>query len=135
MAYTDCAPAGGLLEVLGLGWLAKEHIITGQIEQMLKVEYELPSEADRELFAVELKKFSEWANEQGLRSLPASGHVAAAYLVDLVLGGASLDKVAAAAAAIKFAHEMACQFLDWAPIQAALDFCCEHNQSQLGGQS
>jgi hypothetical protein len=128
VSLTYCAPNGGLLGLLpGLGWLEKENIIVGQIEQILKVEYELPSESDRALFAVEFEKFAQWADEQGLRSLPACGHVAAAYLLDLLFGGESLDEIAASVAAIKFAHEMARQYLDWAPISAALDFCDQEN--------
>jgi hypothetical protein len=55
----------------------------------------------------------------------ACGHVAAAYLLDLVLDGAPLDKVADAAAGIAYAHRMSKQYLDWAPIDAALDYAIE----------
>jgi hypothetical protein len=135
MTFVDCVPGGGgLLEAFGLGWLEKENIIRGQIEQMLEVKYGLPAEADRERFAAEFRNFARWADEQGLRSLPASGHVAAAYLVDLMFGGASLDKIADATAAIRFAHEMTRQYLDWAPIHAALDFAVEHGDHNQAAQ-
>ena len=108
------------------GWLTRERVIVDQIEEMLPVEYDLPPESDRELYEAEFEKFEEWADRQGLLSLPASGHVVAAYLMDLVLmSEASLDDIATAAAAIKFSHEMARQYLDWAPIHAALDFAIE----------
>jgi hypothetical protein len=126
MTFIDIAQPGGFLERLpGLGWLEKEEIIAEQIEDMLDVEHELPSESDRKLFAREFSKFAHWSDEQGLRSLPASGHVAAAYLLDLHFAGGSLNEIADAAAAIKSAHEASRQYLDWAPISAALDFAIE----------
>jgi hypothetical protein len=64
----------------------------------------------------------------GASALPASGHVAAFWLLDLLANGATLDEVATAAAGIKLAHDTTQTFLDWAPIQAALDFAIESKQ-------
>jgi hypothetical protein len=101
--------------------LEKESVIVGQIEQMLKVRYILPSETERERFALEFKKFAQWADKQGLGFLPASGHVVAAFLLDIISAGAASEDVEHAAAGIVFAHELARQYLDLAPIRAALD--------------
>ena len=126
MAYVDVVPTGGLLErIFGHGWLAREKLIADHIEDMLEVEHDLPSKADRKLFADRFEKFAAWADEQGVPSLPACGHVVAAYVLDLLFDGASLDDIADAVASVKFAHEMARQYLDWAPIHAALDFAIE----------
>jgi hypothetical protein len=131
MTFIDIAPSGGFLQrVSGLGWLQKEAIIAEQIEDMLEVEYDLPSDSDRKLFAREFGKFAQWTDEQGLRSLPASGHVAAAYLLDLHFAGCSLNDIADAAAAINFAHGASRQYLDWAPINAALDFAVTDTHAQ-----
>jgi hypothetical protein len=128
MAYVhvESSPTRGLLGGLfELGWLARENLIVDHIEEMLDVGRELPSEADRELFTAEFGKFARWAAEQGLRPLPALGHVVAAYVLDLLFDGASLDDIADAVAGIKFAHEMGREYLDWAPIDAALEFAIQ----------
>jgi hypothetical protein len=105
--------------------MLKEQIITDQIESLLGVA-PIPSISEQRLLEAEFCQFEDWCDAQGLRSLPACGHVAAAYIVDLVLDGASIDKVADAAAGIAYAHRMAKQYLDWAPIDAALDYAIEY---------
>jgi hypothetical protein len=119
-----CRPSGGPLGAL-FGLLVRENIIVDEIEDLLEVKYDLPSASDRELFAVEFNKFSRWADEQGLRPLPALGHVVAAYVLDLLFDDASLNDIADAVAGIKFAHEMGREYLDWAPIDAALEFAVQ----------
>jgi hypothetical protein len=118
-----CRPSGGLLDLFGL--LTRENIIVQEIEDLLEVKYDLPSADDRELFLVEFNKFVRWADEQGLCPLPALGHVVAAYALDLLFDGASVDDIADAVAGIKFAHEMGREYLDWAPIDAALEFAMQ----------
>jgi hypothetical protein len=116
-----CRSSGGPLGAL-FNLLRRESIIVKEIESLLEVKYDLPPASDRDLFAVEFSRFSCWADEQGLRPLPALGHVVAAYVLDLLFNGASLDEIADAVAGIKFAHEMGREYLDWAPIDAALEF-------------
>src|SRR5262245_36971286 len=120
-------PQGAFLA--GLSWLQKERIIADEIEDMLQVQYDLPSLADRELFVVEFNKFADWAESQGLLFLPASGHVVAAYVLDRLFDDASLNDIADAVGAVKFAHEMARQYLDWAPIDAALEFAIQEKEN------
>jgi hypothetical protein len=107
------------------GFLTRENMIVQEIEDLLEVKYDLPSADERELFLVEFNKFVRWADEQGLCPLPALGHVVAAYALDLLFDGASLDDIANAVAGIKFAHEMGREYLDWAPIDAALEFAIQ----------
>jgi hypothetical protein len=123
IGVAGCRPSGGLLDLFGLR--ARENIIVEEIEDLLEVKYDLPSADDRELFVVEFNKFFRWADEQGLCSLPALGHAVAAYVLDLLFDGASLDDIADAVAGIKFAHEMGREYLDWAPIDAALEFAMQ----------
>ena len=125
MTYVDMERPGGLLAAFAIDWLEKEAIIAEQIEDMLDVEYDLPSATDQKLFAALFDRFADWADSQGLKSLPASGHVVAAYILDLHFDGASAQSIADAVASIKLAHEMAREYLDWAPIHAALDFVTE----------
>jgi hypothetical protein len=101
----------------------KEGVLIGQIESLLRVRYYLPPE--REVYALKFKGFGGWCEQQGLRALPASGHVAAAYLLDLHFGGASLDEIETAGKAILYAHEMAQQFIDDAPMRAAVVFAMQ----------
>ena len=115
--------------VAGLSWLQKERIIADEIEDMLQVQYDLPSLADRELFVVEFNKFANWAESQGLLFLPASGHVVGAYVLDRLFDDASLNDIADAVASVKLAHEMARQYLDWAPIDAALEFAIQEKEN------
>jgi hypothetical protein len=112
------------------GLLVRENIIVEEIEGLLEVKYDLPAASDRELFAVEFEKFSRWADKQGLRPLPALGHVVAAYVLDLLFDDASPNDIGDAVAGIKFAHEMARQYLDWAPIDAALEFVIQEKGSK-----
>jgi hypothetical protein len=119
-----CRPSGGALLAL-FGLIARENIIVQEVEDFLEVKYDLPSSSDRERFAAEFNKFSRWADEQGLRPLPALGHVVAAYVLDLLFDDASLNDIGDAVAGIKFAHEMGRKYLDWAPIDAALEFAVQ----------
>ena len=117
--------SGGLLgNLCWPGW--REVIIGRYVEETVDVDSErvrsLPSEAECELFEEEFGRFCSFANDLGVGALPATGHTVAFYLLDLLLNGVSMDEIAAAAAAIKHAHEMARRYLDLAPIQAALEF-------------
>jgi hypothetical protein len=127
MSMLDVAarqPSDGALAAL-FGLFAREEIVVQEIEDLLEVKYDLPSASDRELFVVEFNKFVRWADEQGVCPLPALGHVVAAYALDLLFDGASLDDIADAVAGIKFSHEMGRKYLDWAPIDAALEFAIQ----------
>ena len=84
-----------------------------------------PSVALHEVLEAEFADFESWCDCQGLRALPTNGYIAAAYLIDLAHAGETLDKIADATAAISYAHNMARQYLDWAPINAALDYVQE----------
>jgi hypothetical protein len=109
----------------------KEAIIANQIEAALPVRYRLPSEADQKLFAALFAQFSEWCVEEGLRDLPASGFVVAAYLLDLHFAGAGEQAIGDAIAAIRHAHECAQRWVDWAPINAALDFISDQTKEDV----
>jgi hypothetical protein len=100
--------------------MIKEQIITDQIQSMLPIKRISRDEAL--LLESEFADFEAWCDCQGLRALPANAHIAAAYLIDLVHDGATLDKIADAAAAISYAHNRTREYLDWAPINAALDY-------------
>jgi hypothetical protein len=101
----------------------KEGVLIGQIESLLRVRYHLPPLEVRTQYEREFEKFARWCDAQGLQVTPASGgHVAAAYLLDCVFDGAPVTEVEIAAQAIQYAHELARQFLDLAPIRAALAF-------------
>lgn len=101
--------------------LQKEVAIRDQIEGILDLARFMPSAAARERYAKGFAEFTRWADEQGLPYLPAHGHVAAAWLLDLVFAGASEAEVLAAASSIKFAHDSARHYLDCRPIVAAID--------------
>jgi hypothetical protein len=109
----------------------KEAIIANQIEAALPVRYRLQCEADQRLFAALFAHFQRWCVEQGLRDLPASGFVVAAYLLDLHFAGAGEQAAGDAIAAIEHAHDCAQQWLDWAPIHAALDFICDQTKEDV----
>jgi hypothetical protein len=124
MAYVDYASQDVELWP-DTAWRLREVILTDQVAGMLNVEHELPAETDRVRYAAAFAKFEQWADAQGLRSLPASGYVVAAHLLDLLFAGAALDVIATSAAAIKFHHEKAQEYLHWPPVRAALDFALE----------
>jgi hypothetical protein len=106
----------------------KEGVIAGQIETLLRVRYYLPPIEVRAEYEIAFKNFAQWADAQGLQALPASGHVAAAYLLDLVFAGKAFDEVKIVAEALFFAHELAQQYIDIAPMRAALIFAMRGEQ-------
>src|SRR5262249_3146442 len=118
-----CPPSGGLLDIFD--WIGREAAIMRHVEETLMIEREMPSDEEAELLTQEYGRFAFFARSIGARPVPASGHVAAFWLLTLVHDGASLDEIATAAYAIKFAHDMQREYLDWAPIDAALDFAVE----------
>jgi hypothetical protein len=135
MSQTACPPAGGLLDGPFSDWserIAREAAIAAHIEKTVDVGFEriqsLPAEAECELFQEEFEKFAAFASSCGVSALPATGHTVALYMIDLLFNGASLDAIADAVAGIKFAHEMARQYLDWAPIDAALEFAMQEKE-------
>jgi hypothetical protein len=95
----------------------KAGVLTGQVEHLLRVRYYLPPQEVRAQYEREFKKFAKWCDTHGLQVMPASGHVVAAYLLDLVFDGKSPDEILQAATSIAFAHELAQHFLDLAPIR------------------
>jgi hypothetical protein len=139
MLRVAAPPAGGLLGVLLLARpdrLARENAIARHIEEIVDVDSErvrsLPSEAECELFEEEFKKFAAFADDCGVGALPATGHTVAFYLMELLASGASLNDIADATAGIKHVHEMAQQYLDWAPIHAALEFAIQERNPGTG---
>jgi hypothetical protein len=98
----------------------KEGVLIGQIEQMLRVRYYLPPLEVRSQYEREFKKFAQWCDVQGLQPMPTNGHVVAAFLLDLVFDGKSPDEIMQAANAVAYAHELAQQYLDLAPMRAAI---------------
>jgi hypothetical protein len=109
----------------------KEAIIANEIEAALPMRYRLPCEADQRLFVALFGHFQRWCAEQGLRDLPASGFVVAAYLLDLHFAGTGDQAIGDAVAAIEYAHACAQQWLDWAPINAALAFICDQTKENV----
>ena len=118
-------------EILLSGRMKREDEIASLVETAVDVVpyRSLPSEDDREQYQRAFARFADWAQRSGLSALPASGHTVAFYLMELHLNGVPIDAIAITAAAMKFTHEMARQFLDWAPINAALDFCVVDGQA------
>src|SRR5262245_24137808 len=104
----------------------RETFIARHVEEVVNVTAEraqsLPPDAELELLEAEFGKFAAFAEGIGVAALPATGHVAAFYVLDLLANDASMDEIGSAVAAIKFAHEINQHFLDWCPIAAVLDF-------------
>jgi hypothetical protein len=111
-------------EILLSGRTKREDQIAALVEEAVDVDHyrTMPPVADRELFQRLFSRFADWAQRSGLSALPASGHTVAFYIMELKLNDASQDEIGSTVLAIKFTHEMARQYLDWAPINAALDF-------------
>jgi hypothetical protein len=112
-------------EVLLSGRMKREDEIAALVEEAVDVDpyRQMPPISEREEYQRAFARFADWAQRSGLCALPAAGHTVAFYLMEQSLNGASLDEIGTTAAAIKFTHEMARQYLDWAPVGAALDFC------------
>jgi hypothetical protein len=110
--------------------LACEAAIVCQIERVMDVNRRriqiLPSRARCDAFYVENTRFADFAERIGVRVLPASGHIVAFYIIDLLDRGVSLDEIETAVEAIRYMHVMTHQYLDWLPIQAALEFASKH---------
>src|SRR5262245_11311281 len=117
-------------EILLSGRMKREDEIAALVEEAVDVGHyrALPAASERELFQELFARFACWAQRSRLSALPASGHTVAFYLMELRLNGVPLEKIASTAAAIKFTHEMARQYLDWAPISAALDFAVAEDE-------
>jgi hypothetical protein len=114
-------------EILLSARMAREDEIAALVEEAVDIDpyRSMPRPDDRELFRKIFGRFADWAQRSGLSALPASGHTVAFYLMEMRLIGAGPNDIAAAADAIRFTHEMARQYLDWAPIHAALDFAIQ----------
>jgi hypothetical protein len=84
-----------------------------------RLKYQVPDQETLECYAQEFREFLAWAQIFGYGALPASGPVAATYLMALVAAG-SLPKVQGAARAIAFFHDAFGHYLDDAYVQAAL---------------
>ena len=123
MAYVDALPRGGLI---GFDRAEREAAVMRHIEDALIVRRDLPPDAECQFLASEFARFAAFARHMDVSPLPASGHVVAFWLMDLIARDATLDEIATSAFAIKFAHDTTRNFLDWAPINAALDFAIEH---------
>jgi hypothetical protein len=109
--------------------LAREREIERHIEKVCDMDEvrgcTLPTAQERRLFAAAFRRFQEWAALCGVRALPATGHVAAFYLLDMLTAGEPLGDIECAADAIKFTHEMAEKWIDRAPIDAAVQIVRE----------
>jgi hypothetical protein len=113
---------------------ALEAAIARHVEQAVDVDSEriqfLPSEATCELFEQEFERFAAFADGLGVSALPANGHTAAFYLLDMLANDASLDEIATAAAAIRYAHTMGQRYVEWLPIAAALEFAITQTETK-----
>jgi hypothetical protein len=111
-------------EILLGGRMKREDEIAALVEEAVDVSLHrhMPSPGARELHQRSFSRFADWAQRSRLSALPASGHTVAFYLMEMHLNDHALSEIAATADAIRFTHEMARQYLDWAPISAALDF-------------
>jgi hypothetical protein len=125
MSYAECLEAPWWVP----SWFARETEIARHVEAVIDVDLErgqsFPSRAERDRFQTEFQRFAEWAGDMGVAALPASGHVAAFYLIDLLLDGATANDIAIAARSITFTHDMAREYLDQIPIRAALDYATD----------
>jgi hypothetical protein len=125
MALVDCLPRGG---PLGFDRIGRETFIMEYIEDLLCIQRECHADDERMALSTEFERFAAFARSIHVPSLPATGHAVAFWLLELLANGASLDAIAAAAHAIKHAHEVTRNYLDWTPIAAALDFAIEEIQ-------
>jgi hypothetical protein len=105
--------------------LAREREIERHIEEVCDVERALPTEHERRVFAAAFRRFQGWAQLCGVCALPATGYVAAFYILDMLGEGEPLGDIECAADAIKFSHEMAEKWIDGAPIDAAVQIARE----------
>jgi hypothetical protein len=87
-------------------WIEAEHARTWPKHQL-------------RFYAEEFGRFAGWAHSCGL-TLPANGHIIAAYLLEMVADGATLRQLERSADAIAFHYATHRTYLDPQPISAAL---------------
>jgi hypothetical protein len=104
--------------------LAREQEIARHFESIIDLDVgrgrTFPLDAERRQYVQAFRDFQSWTDEHGVSSLPATGYTAAMYLLDLAAYGEPLGNIECAADAITFTHDIAEQYLDRTPIEAAL---------------
>jgi hypothetical protein len=81
-----------------------------------------PSDAQHVRIKQDFRRFAEWARRSGVGVLPASAYSVARYLIEMAQHGASREVFERTANAVLFVHYAAEQFIDHAPILAALAY-------------
>jgi hypothetical protein len=115
---------------------ARELVIEQHIESLLRtyldreLERSWPDQARCDRLLLEFRRFESWVHARGIDALPCSAHVAASYLLDLMLEGVSLGDIVTAADAIVVAHDTAGKFLDLVPVFAALNLVEERTRTE-----
>jgi hypothetical protein len=109
-----------MIDVVQLDTLARERVMRDHIEGITGMCGTPLTAREQNVFAEEFRQFANWASQCGVRSLPASGHVVAFYLMDLQTDGALTGDIERAADAIEAVHETSGNYLDTRPIAAAL---------------
>jgi hypothetical protein len=110
-----------MIDVVQLDTLARERVMRDHVEATTGMANGTKlSDREREMFSAEFCRFANWASQCGVRSLPASAHVVAFYLMDLQTDGALAGDIERMADAIVAVHEASGNYLDTRPIAAAL---------------